>query len=175
MFVRFDYGDYHPTNHTTGEPFVQLLSVVDAPSAVDEFHEDLAAILAALPPTIEPANFANAQIDPAFLATLGLAVPASSGNSTTGSVSGALAEDDPTPSASSSWAGLSRKWGIVALVLLGANLLVGLVLLAVVSTMCVRGMKGRATRAVSARYEPVRLKEAADHDAEAGPLHRYHD
>ena len=179
--LSFNYGDYHPTNHTTGEPFVQLLSVVDVHSATDEFYEDLAVILAPLAPTMQPADFVKAQIDPAFLATLGLAVPSSSSNSTNSPTEAAVGaaftgDDDSGSSTSTSWTGLSRKWGIVALALLGANLLVGLILLSVVSTMCVRGMKGRAMRAIGARYEPVRLKEAADHgDAEAGAFNRYSD
>ena len=177
----FDYGDYHPVNHTTGEPFVQLLSLVDVHTAADEFQDELADMLADLAPTIEPADFVKATIDPSFLAALGLNTTSSSNSSSssTDSISAALAEDDvDSASSSSSWRGIPKTWAIAGLALLGANLLLGAVVLAAVLTMCVRGMKGKARTVGGApRYAPVRLKEAADaeHDEESGPLHRYSD
>ena len=72
-------------------------------------------------------------------------------------------------SGSDSW---GEKYGMIALGLIAGNLLVGVILLAVTLTVCVRGMKGRS----SGRYAPVpvKFKEPADRDAESNPL-RYSD
>ncbi|KAI0737568.1 acid protease [Daedaleopsis nitida] len=170
VYASFDYGDFNPTNHTNGLPFVQLVSTVDPHTAMNEFFEDRSALLAQLPPTIEPSVFAKATLAPSLLAQANASNPSTSGS---GSVSGALAGDEED--SGSQWMGLSKTWGIVAVVLLAANLLVGLVLVGITLTMCVRGMKGKS-RAVGQSYAPVRLKEAAaDDDAEGGALNRYSD
>ena len=157
-------------NHTNGLPFVQMVSTVDPHTAMNEFYEDRSALLAQLPPTIEPSAFAKATLAPSLLAQANASNPSTSGS---GTVSGALAGDDED--SGSQWMWLNKTWAIVAVVLLVANLLVGLVLVGITLTMCVRGMKGKS-RAVGQSYAPVRLKEAAaDEDAEGGALNRYSD
>ena len=61
---------------------------------------------------------------------------------------------------------------ICALALLGANLLIGVVLLGVTVTLCVRGMKGQNA---SPRYKHLRLPKVAEDDYERGAMGRYSD
>ena len=161
-------------NGTNGLPFVQMVSTVDPHSAMDEFRAERRAYLAQAPPTVDPEVFVNSALGPSFLALLNATSPTPDASSDEpGAVSGALSsEDDETLWRGS---GLSKQWGVAALALLGANLFVGLILLGVTLTMCVRGMKGRS--ASGPRYTPVRFKEGADTDPEGGPLnlHRYSD
>ena len=161
---RFDYGDYNPTNHTNGTPFVQMVSTVDPHSAMDEFTEGRAELLAILPPTIEPSVFVKAPLSPS-------ATGQANATTTDAAVRGALSEDDEDGASSSGGLG---KYGVVALALLGANLLVAVLIFAVTLTMCVRGVKGKS-RDLGSRYTPVRFKEAAESDPESGPLGRYSD
>ena len=78
-------------------------------------------------------------------------------------LSGAVSTDPTSSSGDNNDSWLS-KYGTIVLGLLGANLLVGIVLLAVSVTMCVRGMKGRS---VGSRYTPVRFKDNVE-DFERG-------
>ncbi len=166
---RFDYGDYNPTNHTTGTPFVQMVTTVDPHSAVDEFKDGRAEQLARLPPTIDPSVFVKAPLSPSIT---GQANATSTDSVGSGGVRGALSEDneDNVPYNGA----LGKKWGVVVLALLGANLLVGILIFAVTLTMCVRGVKGKG-RDVGPRYTPVRFKDVADNDPESGSLARYSD
>ncbi|EIW62495.1 acid protease [Trametes versicolor FP-101664 SS1] len=77
-------------------------------------------------------------------------------------VRGAITIDDATGNSLSDW---SKTFRTAVLALLGANLLIGLALLGVTVTMCVRAKKGRN---VGSQYVPVRFKdsEATGHDAE---------
>ncbi|TFK88605.1 acid protease [Polyporus arcularius HHB13444] len=169
VYASFDYGDYNPTNHTTGTPFVQMVSTVDPHSAVDEFREGRAEQLAQLPPTIDPSVFVKAPLSPSIT---GQANATSTDSVGSGGARGALSEDnedsDPYNGA------LGKKWGVVVLALLGANLLVGILIFAVTLTMCVRGVKGKG-RDLGSRYTPVRFKDVADNDPEGGSLARYSD
>ncbi|KAI0666611.1 aspartic peptidase domain-containing protein [Trametes maxima] len=167
VYASFDYGDFNPMTKTDGIPFVQLLTTVDYHTAMDEFYEDRTAVLATLPPVIDPSQFIQFPLSPSV----------TGGNtSTTGStngadeaaVRGALSTDGSGDGSSDSDSD-RKTFRITAIALLGANLLVGLVLLAFVATMCVRGVKGSAARNVGSRYVPVRFKEAeAEHDPEHG-------
>ncbi|KAI0697717.1 acid protease [Cerioporus squamosus] len=169
VYASFDYGDYNPTNHTTGTPFVQMVSTVDPHSAMDEFKEGRAEQLAALPPTIEPSVFVKAPLSPS---ATGQANATSTDSVDNGAVRGAFAED--SEDGGSSNGGLGKKWGVVALALLGANLFVGVLIFAVTLTMCVRGVKGKG-RDLGSRYTPVRFKEPVDNDPESGSSARYSD
>ncbi|EJF60415.1 acid protease [Dichomitus squalens LYAD-421 SS1] len=164
----FDYGDYHPTNNTNGRPFVQMISTVDMNSAQSEFTNFISELASNAPPSLPPSVFVTKQLSP--LLTGGGSNSSSDGSDGNDIVSGALSTDDSTTSSGSS-NGLDKKWGTVALALLGANLLVGVILLVVVLTS-MRGVKGRS----SGRYTsvPVRFKEPVDRDAETNPL-RYSD
>ena len=154
-WLRFDYGDYDPTNNsTTGNPFVQMLSTTSADTMWDEFAKERAATLAQLPPAVDPA----------------VIIQYEGGSSSTtpdadsiAKLSGAVSTD-PTSSAGDNNDSWLSRYGTIVLGLLGANLLVGIVLLAVSVTMCVRGMKGRS---VGSRYTPVRFKDNVE-DFERG-------
>ncbi|KAH9911320.1 aspartic peptidase domain-containing protein [Epithele typhae] len=159
VYASFDYSDFYPGNNTVSSPFVQLLSTTNTSSMWDEFHTERAAALAELP----------AAIDPAVLLKYATDTSSQSNGTSANTVAGAAAANsDPSGSSDDSW---SKKYGMIALVLLGANLLIGLVLLGVTVTMCVRSAKGRR----EARYQPVRFKEAAgEPDYERGSL-KYSD
>ncbi|OJT05040.1 Vacuolar aspartic protease [Trametes pubescens] len=155
LLLRFDYGDFNPMTNTSGTPFIQMVTTVDPHTAMDEFYQDRTTVLATLPPTIEPSQFIQYPIATGSNST-------SSSGSQDDAISGALSTDDDAGNTRSS--SDKTSW-IVAFVLLGANLLVGLALLVVTLTMCVRGTKGKS---VGSRYVPVRFKEAesAEHDSE---------
>ncbi|TBU55658.1 acid protease [Dichomitus squalens] len=167
VYASFDYGDYNPTNNTNGQPFVQMVSTVDVYSAPNEFEDFLSELRSNAPPSLEPSVFVTKQLSPSLTG--------GTNASTDSSVRGSLATDAVATSSGSS-NGLDKKWGTIALALLAANLLVGIILLIVVLTMCVRGMKGRRMSNPDSRYHavPVKFKEVADPDPEAGPL-RYSD
>ncbi|RDX50082.1 acid protease [Lentinus brumalis] len=147
VYASFDYGDYYPGNHTNGLPFVQMLPTTDASKMWQEFHDERAATLAELPPVIDPAAIIQAE----------KALQESAADEDlhkTGMVAGAAASSDEDSSSGDSW---GKKYGTIALGFLAANLLIGVVLLVVTVTMCVRGVKGK-----SVRYAPVRFKDNAD-------------
>ncbi|KAI0824071.1 aspartic peptidase domain-containing protein [Trametes gibbosa] len=173
VYASFDYGDANPMTNNTDSPFVQLLPLVDVYSAMDEFYDDRAAALAALPPTIDPAQFIQY---PLALNLTGASSTSSSG-SQDNAISGAVSEGQSGEDAGNVSGGLSDKtFKITALALLGANLLVGFFLFVCVSTICVRGMKGK-TASVGSRYVPVRFKDVENvdsHEAEAA-VPRYSD
>lgn len=128
-----------------------MLSTTDTSKMWAEFHAERSADLSKLPPEVDPAlivEFDKAQAaaapDPDMMQNFNVAGASENDNNNSGD-----------RSAGDSW---GEKYGMVALGLLGANLLVGVVLLGVTITMCVRGMKGRA----SARYAPVRFKDGDD-------------
>ncbi|KAI1796364.1 aspartic peptidase domain-containing protein [Ganoderma leucocontextum] len=156
VYASFDYGDYDPTNNSTnGNPFVQMLPTTNATTMWNEFQTERAATLAQLPPAIDPALLVQYEA--------GSAPPSSSTGTTDGDalarLSGAVSTDGTSSSSDNdSWL---NKNGTIVLGLLGANLLVGIVLLAVALTMCVRGMKGRN---VGSRYTPVRFKDSVPAD-----------
>ena len=128
-------------------PFVQMLSTTNTTSMWSEFATERAATLAALPATV----------DPDVIVQYDKQMASQSSSSSDASVLGAVASD-PSSDDSSSTDSWGKKYGMIALGLLAGNLLVGLVLLAVTLTMCVRGVKGKS----GPRYAPVRFKEAGD-------------
>ncbi|KAH9912355.1 aspartic peptidase domain-containing protein [Epithele typhae] len=159
VYASFDYSDFYPGNNTVSAPFIQLLSTTNASSMWDEFRTERAAALAKLPPAVDPAEavkYINENLSQ------------SNGTSTTTVAGAAAATSGSSSPSDGSW---GQKYGMIALALLGANLLIGLVLLGVTVTMCVRSAKGRR----EARYQPVRFKEAAgEPDYERGSL-KYSD
>ena len=133
-----------------------------------EFHDERAAALAELPPTVDPSVVVAYDAKMAAAASSTSTSSSSSSSTQNASVLGAASSSDDESVGSDSW---GKKYGPIALGLLGANLLVGLALLGVTLTMCVRGMKGRA----SGRYAPVRVKEMGGDDYERGAMSKYSD
>ena len=144
--TRFDYGDYHPGDIiVTGEqPFVRLVQTTNASSAWAEFLQERAAKLQQLPPLLNPEDL------------YGTATTASVSSSVSATgFAGALA-DSGSSASPDSW---GAKYGTLALALLGANLLVGVLVFALALTMCLRGVKGREARV---RYAPVPIQIGAE-------------
>ena len=126
-----------------------MLSTTNTSSMWQEFHDERTATLAELPPTLDPAAIIQAEKDyQTFQSESG---QRDEDLHSTGIGAAAVSDDDDFNR--SSW---EDKYGNIALGLLAANLLVGVVLLAVTVTMCVRGVKGKS---VGSRYAPVRSKE----------------
>ncbi len=157
----FDYGDYYPGNRSTSTPFVQMLSTTNASTMWHEFAAERKATLATLPPEVDPASVVAYDTQQA----------SASQNSGTSdfAVSGATSSDSSGNPSSDSW---GEKYGMIALGLLAGNLLVGVVLLAITLTICVRGVKGKS----AGRYAPVRLQDGGRGlDSESGHVGKYSD
>ncbi|KAI0819330.1 acid protease [Trametes gibbosa] len=180
VYASFQYGDYTPPglNMTGQQPFVQMLSVLDRDVAYAEFlqfYEE--QVVESGSPELEPATYVkilngiNGINDSLATATNNTA-PATSPSSTSPAgvqtstaqnleVAGAAAEDSSKDSN-------NNKYGAIALGLIGANVVIGLIGLAVTLTLCIRSSKG--TR--EARYKPISLpKEDLATDAERGALY----
>ncbi|KAH9893132.1 aspartic peptidase domain-containing protein [Epithele typhae] len=146
VYASFNYGDYQPNTPFDGQgPFVQLLPTTDASTMQAEFVANRTAALALLPPTLDPATLvklADSSDTPASSS-------ASSPDASSASVAGAL--DESTSSSSGSTDSWGKKYGTPALALLGANLAVGVVLLGLTITMCMRSHSQSARD----RYAPV--------------------
>lgn len=138
---------------------MQLVPTTDPRTAVAEFFDERGATLAGLPPTIDPAEYFRM-----WAAASSTSSASSDSESEDIATSGALSTDDDTGSSPSGW---NKTFRTAVLALLGANLAVGLALLGVTVTICVRAKKGRS---VGSRYVPVRFKDAetTGRDAEYG-------
>ncbi|KAI0743088.1 aspartic peptidase domain-containing protein [Daedaleopsis nitida] len=158
VYASFDYGDYYPANHTNGLPFVQMVSTTNPATMWQEFRDSRAAALKELPAEFPP------DVVVKYDAEQAASTQAPQQFGATGS---AASESDSSEEGGDSW---SKKYGTLALALLGANLAVGLAVLGVTLTMCVRGTKGKS----GSRYAPVRFKEAAGDDYERGAM-KYSD
>ena len=143
-----------------------MVSTTNSAEMFDDFQTSRFAALAKLPPTVDPAVVIQLEPGSGSSTTGPSSQTASSAQTsstatkdsdTLAKVAGALSADG-TSSSDISW---SSKYGKIVLGALGANLLIGIVLLAATLTMCVRGMKGRS---VGSRYAPVRFKDSAPTD-----------
>ncbi|PIL34121.1 hypothetical protein GSI_03832 [Ganoderma sinense ZZ0214-1] len=165
VYASFDYGDYDPTNNSSSSnPFVQMLSTTNAATMFDEFAKERATTLAQLPPTVDPALIIQYESSSTSSSS------STSDDDALSKLSGAVSTDGTSSSSSSANDSWLNKYGTIVLGLLGANLLVGIVLLAVSLTLCVRGMKGRSA---GSRYTPVRFKDNVE-DFERGHM-KYSD
>ena len=159
-----------------------MLSTTNPVTMWSEFRTERAATLAQLPPAVDPSLLV--QYEQQAVAALSATQSASGFNpsATAGSsssstqsdhelanVEGAVSTDPFSSEGSDSW---GKKYGVIALALLGANLLIGVVLLGVTVTLCVRGMKGQNA---SPRYKHLRLPKVAEDDYERGAMGRYSD
>ena len=169
LALRFNYGDSNSTTSNSSDssslPFVQLVSTTNSAEMFDEFQTERFAVLAKLPPTVEPAvviqyepggGSSTAGPSSQTASSAGTSSTATQNADTFAKVAGAVSTDGT--SSSDGW---STKYGKIVLGALGANLLIGIVLLAATLTMCVRGMKGRSG---GSRYAPVRFKDTAPGD-----------
>ncbi|RDX49612.1 acid protease [Lentinus brumalis] len=140
VYASFDYGDTQPgnTNSGTGIPFVQMVSTTDSSKMMNEFTTARAATLAKLPAEISPSDFVK-------IATGG---SGSIGTGTSG------AAEDPVDGAGSI---LGLRYSLVALILLGVNLAIGVALIGLTAAICVQGRKNRLS--MRTVYAPVRFKD----------------
>jgi len=142
VYASFNYGD------TSTPPFVQLLSTTDPDAAWAEFLTARAKTLKSLPPTMDPSQLIDI-------------VGGGSDGAAQGALSGAVADDSTDDSSLTS---LVKHYGPLVIGLLAGNLLIGLLLLIVGVTVCVRGVVrgGAKSRSVGATYAPVRFKDTVD-------------
>ncbi|KAI1783153.1 acid protease [Ganoderma leucocontextum] len=162
VYASFDYGDWNPTNNTDGIPFVQLVSITDSATMWADFHANRTAALAQLPLPLDPALIVQYEAGSTPTAPASPASTSSSGPTqspdTLANLSGAVSTDETSSAGDDSW---GNKYGKVVLALLGANLVVGVALLGVTVTMCVRRRKERNGPGGS-RYAPVQFKEPVE-------------
>ncbi|KAH9935087.1 aspartic peptidase domain-containing protein [Epithele typhae] len=146
VYASYNYGNYQPNTTFDGQgPFVQLLPTTDGSTMHAEFVANRTAALALLPPTLDPATLVK--LADSYDASASSS--ASSPDTSSASVAGAL--DESTSSSSGSTDSWGKKYGTTALALLGANLAVGVVLLGLTITMCMRSHSQSARD----RYAPV--------------------
>ncbi|KAI0356203.1 acid protease [Trametes cingulata] len=170
VYATFDYGDFDPITNTESTPFVQMLSTVtDLSAAWGEFYASRARASASGITILDPEDYLNNFANAGSSAGSGSDSTDSAQPDADVSVSGASSTDDSDDAHKSD----TGKYGLAAVGLLGANLAIGIVLLGITLTMCLRGgMKGKS--AGGPRYTPVKFKEPADNDPEAAHL-RYGD
>lgn len=170
MRRRYVQGDGSLITNVEGTPFVQPLSTQNPSALHAEFVTERANTFASLPPTPHPAKFIRRTNSNTVSPERAVTVRAVAEDGIDGLIS-------------------DKTFKIVALSLLGANLLVGLALLGVTVTMCVRGPKGRsAGRSSGSQYAPAKyvralksrvagrspssgkFKNIEEHDTESGAL-----
>ncbi|RPD63486.1 acid protease [Lentinus tigrinus ALCF2SS1-6] len=141
VYASFDYGDTQPgnTNSGPGIPFVQMVSTTDASKVMDEFTTERAETLSKLPPELSPSDFVRI---------------ASGGSGSVGAGTSGAAEESGQGRDEGSVLGL--KYGMVAMILLGANLAVGIALIGLTVAICVQGRKNRLNMRT---YVPVRFRD----------------
>ena len=184
LYDRFDYGDWNTTN-TDGVPFIQMISTTDSATMWHDFQTNRTATLAQLPLPLDPAlivhyeggsssSTASSPTTTSTSTTSSTANPTATTATTTTSsspsgatqapdslaanLSGAVSTDGTPSAGDDSW---GNKYGKVVLALLAANLAVGLALLAVVVTMCMRRRR-ESSSSGPGRYAPVRFKEPVE-------------
>lgn len=147
---------------------MQLLSVTDKDGAWAEYYEYYTQKVVQGPPEVDPATW------PKFIADLNSDDSSDSDSTDDSSSSVAPAGDLEVAGAAANGSGSSsnnsdsNKYGPIALGLLGANVAIGLAILVVTLTLCIRSAKGKR----EARYAPLRLpKEAGVVDPERAALY----
>ena len=120
-----------------------MVSTTDSSKMMAEFTTERAVTLSKLPPEISPSDFVR-------IATGG---SGSIGTGTGTGTSGA-AEDSLDDTGSGSILGL--RYSLVALILLGANLAIGIALIGLTIAICVQGRKNRLNMRT---YVPVQFRD----------------
>ena len=115
-----------------------MVSSTDSSKMMAEFTTERAATLSKLPQEISPSDFVR-------IATGG------SGSIGTGTGTSGAAEDDDTGSGSI----LGLRYSLVALILLGANLAIGIALIGLTIAICVQRRKNRLNMRT---YVPVQFR-----------------
>ena len=118
-----------------------MVSTTDSSEMMAEFTTERAATLSKLPPEISPSDFVR-------IATGG------SGSIGTGTGTSGAAEDSLDDTGSGSILGL--RYSLVALILLGANLAIGIALIGLTIAICVQGRKNRLNMRT---YVPVQFRD----------------
>lgn len=170
VYSRYDFGDTLPDG-TTGEPYMQLLSQVDSAKAIAQVTTIRGKTMSTLPPEIDATTLVDflksGNIGPTPTTTDVIGGPttaAAGGNklSKAGSLAANQTDDDIHNFTIDRET--VKKYGLIVVCLLGANVLIGLVLVVFAVFGCVRrgsSRKTAATRTVSPHYAPVKN---LDHD-----------
>ncbi|KIM38854.1 hypothetical protein M413DRAFT_447551 [Hebeloma cylindrosporum] len=175
VYAVFDFGDT-PSGGSTQEPFMQLLSQIDSAKAVAQVASIRGKTMSTLPPEMDPATLvgilmAGGGDNPTPTATDVIGAPTSTGVNGNETRPGDLTSKKGTNLVSGSDGAFSytiddetvKKYGLIVICLLGANLLIGLILLVFGVLGCIRRGSSRAasTRTVAPHYVPVK---SLDHD-----------
>ncbi|KDR74825.1 hypothetical protein GALMADRAFT_141158 [Galerina marginata CBS 339.88] len=188
VYALFDFGDAAPDG-TTKDPYIQLLSKIDPAKAISEVATIRGKTMATLPPEMDPSTLVGILMgtgtgtgtgDPTSAGPVAPTAASTDGPAPTSSDADGLSSANEGSSRTKSNsdvdlalggsggsdgivtidASLVKKYGLIAFCLLGANLLVGLVLIVLGVLACVRrGSTKRglaATRAGAPVYVPVK-------------------
>ena len=165
IFNSFDFGD--TTTGGTGSPYMQLLNEIDPVKAAAQVKTIRGETMASMPPEIAPADLlellggSNESPGPSTIASptkpAGAAAESSTSKSSVdASIGGAHVSvniDDEV-----------KRYGLIAIGLLAANLLIGLVLVGFGIMSCIRRGSARknsrdVVTAAAPQYVPVKLQE----------------
>jgi len=136
---------------------MQLLSIIDPKKAVSQVATIRQRTTAVLPPELPPTEVVRLLKLSGSATSTGITGPATAASEPRkGSIkavdSGSLAEDNSLYTAFGIGAGDIKKYGLIAICLLGVNVLIGLVLLVAVVLIWVRRGPPRSDRDASARF-----------------------
>lgn len=164
VYASFDFGN-DPATGTQGTPYVQLYSQLDVEKAKAQVNTIRAQTLQGRPPVIDPDQILQylgsdgTNTEGGKKKLFGGSSGGASSSSSDGNAAGLrMSEDSATFSLS---AEALKKWGLIALSLLGANVVIGLVLIGFALCACIKkgkSMRRSNTLAPSApHYVPVPL------------------
>ena len=172
LCFRFDFGDTI-SGSSTGDPYIQLLSEVDPAKAIEQVTTIRGNTLSTLPPEIDPVTLVDilqgggsSTVTDLTPSATDVIPPAATGNNGDESRPGDLKSNKGTSYVSDNDSGNSliiddgtiKKYGLIIICLLGANVLIGLILIVFGVLGCIRRGSSRkaATRAVAPQYAPVK-------------------
>jgi len=167
--VRFDFGDT-VSGSSTADPYIQLLSEVDPVKANEQVTTIRGRTLSTLPPEIDPTTLVRILQGGGSSTVTGLTPsatdvipPAATGVNGDESRPGDSKSKGATFVSDSGDSftiddGTIKKYGLIVICLLGANVLIGLILIVFGILGCIRRGSSRkaATRAVAPQYTPVK-------------------
>jgi len=154
---RFNFGD----TSSQGEPYIQLLNTTDTKKAISQVATIRGKTMASLPPELPPAELVKLLGGPSSPTTS--VRPSQTKGSKKAQANVASEDGNPLSTVD------VKKYGLIGLSLLGANIVIGLVLLVFAVLSCVR--KGRARKrnaqTTARQYVPVHLQDDGESEVNA--------
>lgn len=179
--ISFDFGDANPDG-SVGQPYVRLLPQTDPVKAKQQVRTIRGATMANMPPEIDPATLID-YLTGSNSAPSGTTDPPAA--AAEADSSGTVALPTPTESHNAFTADTNsdgvnitidksefRKYGLIAISLLGLNCIIGLVLVVLGVLGCIR--RGSSKKSASGRSAPlyVPVKTSGDHASDDYPAYQ---